>query len=206
MTTPTREPRKLDGDKARRIVAAMRTSLGERGAAAATFDHVAQEAGVSRGLLHYYFGTKERLFVEVMRDDCEQRMAQLGEGLEAADTPDAVIAELVRCLMDFLAEDDEDGSYALIFEMFSLSRHHPEIRREMADLYRMIRGQVADVLRRKHAEGVLDLQADADAVSSVLFAMGDGMALQVLSDPDWHSAPSFAAGVTAARHLLGASG
>ena len=50
--------RKLDGDKAQRIIAAMRKSVATRGAAASTFDHVAREAGVSRGLLHYYFGSK----------------------------------------------------------------------------------------------------------------------------------------------------
>ena len=45
-------PRKLDGEKAQRIVAAMRASVGTRGAAGSTFDVVAREAGVSRGLLH----------------------------------------------------------------------------------------------------------------------------------------------------------
>ena len=50
--------RTLAGEKATRIVAAMRASVAERGVAASTFDHVAREAGVSRGLLHYYFGTK----------------------------------------------------------------------------------------------------------------------------------------------------
>ena len=57
--------RDLAGDKAQRIVDAMRASVARRGAAGSTFDHVAREAGVSRGLLHYYFGTKERLLVEV---------------------------------------------------------------------------------------------------------------------------------------------
>jgi AcrR family transcriptional regulator len=59
--------RQLPGDKAARIVEAMRASVALRGAAGSTFDHVAREAGVSRGLLHYYFGTKERLLVEVVR-------------------------------------------------------------------------------------------------------------------------------------------
>src|SRR3954447_19647217 len=56
--------RGLSGDKAQRIVDAMRDSVAKRGAAGSTFEHVAGEAGVSRGLLHYYFGTKERLPVE----------------------------------------------------------------------------------------------------------------------------------------------
>ena len=55
--TRTDAARKLDGDKAQRIIAAMRASVGKRGASASTFDHVAREAGVSRGLLHYYFGS-----------------------------------------------------------------------------------------------------------------------------------------------------
>src|SRR3984957_3254663 len=73
----------LEGDKAARIVEAMRTSVAARGIAGSTFDHVAREAGVSRGLLHYYFGTKERLLVEVVRRECEvrkQRLATAGAG------------------------------------------------------------------------------------------------------------------------------
>ena len=46
----------LTGDKAARIVETMRASVAARGIAGSTFDYVAREAGVSRGLLHYYFG------------------------------------------------------------------------------------------------------------------------------------------------------
>ena len=71
-------PRQLSSEKAQRIVDAMRgTCVGTRGATGATFDHVAREAGVSRGLLHYYFGTKERLLVEVVRRDCDLRMERM---------------------------------------------------------------------------------------------------------------------------------
>ena len=49
----------------------MRHCVAERGIAGATFEHVSREAGVSRGLLHYYFGTKERLLIEVLRSDAE---------------------------------------------------------------------------------------------------------------------------------------
>ena len=69
--------RELSGDKAQRIVDAMRDSVAARGIAGSTFEHVAGEAGVSRGLLHYYFGTKERLLVEVVRRDTELRVARL---------------------------------------------------------------------------------------------------------------------------------
>src|SRR6476659_10196293 len=63
--------RSLAGDKPQRIIDAMRSSVARRGSAGSTFDHVSREAGVSRGLLHYYFGTKEQLLVEAVRRDCE---------------------------------------------------------------------------------------------------------------------------------------
>ena len=44
--------RELSGEKAQRIVDAMRASVAARGIAGSTFEHVAGEAGVSRGLLH----------------------------------------------------------------------------------------------------------------------------------------------------------
>src|ERR1700712_570302 len=86
--------RRLDSDKAKRIVQAMRASVGRRGAAGSTFDHVAQEAGVSRGLLHYYFGTKERLLVEVVRHDSDVRLRALEERLSEADSADGVVGGL----------------------------------------------------------------------------------------------------------------
>ena len=76
--------RELTGEKAQRIVDAMRKSVAERGAAGSTFEHVAREAGVSRGLLHYYFGTKEQLLVEVVRRDADLRMALL-DSMSLAD-------------------------------------------------------------------------------------------------------------------------
>ena len=80
MEAATKE-RELSGEKAQRIIDAMRESVAKRGAAGSTFEHVAGEAGVSRGLLHYYFGTKERLLVEVVRRDAEIRVARLDEPL-----------------------------------------------------------------------------------------------------------------------------
>src|SRR3954471_21179075 len=87
--------RRLDGDKAQRIITAMRASVGQRGAAASTFDHVAREAGVSRGLLHYYFGSKERLLVEVVRHDAAERTRSRDERLARARTADEIVQALV---------------------------------------------------------------------------------------------------------------
>lgn len=193
---------RLDSDKARRIVAAMHASVGERGAAGSTFDQVASEAGVSRGLLHYYFGSKEQLLAEVVRHDCDVRMAALEERLAGAESIDAIVDVLVSALEDLVERDP--ATYALIFELFTASRHNDELREEMAELYRQVRGHAASVLASKQDQGVAQLRDHPTAVASILFALGDGIALQLLSDPSWDSSAAFEAGMRAARFLLGA--
>ena len=194
-------PRKLEGDKAQRIIAAMRTSVGTRGAAASTFDHVAREAGVSRGLLHYYFGSKERLLVEVVRHDAAERTHSMDERLERAGSADEIVQALVVGLEEFL--EDDAGGQAVIYELLSASRHSDEIRAELAALYGQWRERLAGWLRTKEREGVIRLQADPEAVASILFSLGDGFGIQVLSDPDWDQHAAFELGVDTARGLLG---
>src|SRR3954453_6807735 len=133
--------RELSGDKAQRIVDAMRESVAKRGAAGSTFEHVAREAGVSRGLLHYYFGTKERLLVEVVRRDTELRVERLDERLAPGKSVDDMIEALVASLTE--VTENEPGFFLLIYELFSAGRRNPDIQREVGQLFERTRCHVA---------------------------------------------------------------
>jgi AcrR family transcriptional regulator len=199
MEAATKE-RELSGEKAQRIVNAMRESVAKRGAAGSTFEHVAREAGVSRGLLHYYFGTKERLLVEVVRRDAEIRVARLDEPLGKAETADDVINVLVASLTDLI--ENEPAFFLLLYELFSAGRRNPEIQHEVGQLFDRTRSHVAEILEAKEHEGVLSLRYDAEAIVAYLFAVADGFALQALSEPDRDISAALAAGAASARFLL----
>jgi len=203
MEGATTTQRPLPGAKAARIVDAMRQSVALRGVAGSTFDHVAREAGVSRGLLHYYFGTKERLLVEVVRRDSDLRMAALEGQLAEARSADAFVDLLVFSLEDLVRNDPL--FIALVFELFTVSRRNADIAAGYSELLRRTRGHVAAVLRAKEAEGVLRLRADADAeaVTDVLFSLADGVALRMLAEPDRDFSGTIRAGVTCVRALIG---
>ena len=201
MESATGAERKLDSDKARRIVEAMRASVAARGAAASTFDHVAQAAGVSRGLLHYYFGSKERLLVEVVRHDADVRVAAIEERLRDARSLDAIVQALVWGLEQFVAEDA--GSHAVIHELLSAGRRNDEIREELAALYRRVRAEVAEILVEKERDGIVRMRADAEAVVSIFLALADGLEVQLTTDADWASAAAVDTAVAVARYLLG---
>ncbi len=67
---PSRVPRwqRLDHDERRRqILACAGRLFSERNYASVSTLEIAREAGVARGLLHHYFGTKRDLYLEVVR-------------------------------------------------------------------------------------------------------------------------------------------
>jgi AcrR family transcriptional regulator len=193
-------PRRLGGERAQRIIDAMRSSVARRGTAGSTFDRVAREARVSRGLLHYYFHTKERLLVEVVRRDTEIRLAALDAALAGARTSEDVIDALVRSLEDLVEHEPE--FVTLAFELFTAARRTEEIAVEVAELYRRIREHVAELLRAKQDEGVLALHDEPEAVATILFVLGDGVAMRMLIEPDHDFGPTLRAGITCARALL----
>jgi AcrR family transcriptional regulator len=195
--SPSRE---LSGDKAQRIVDAMRTSVGLRGATGSTFDHVAREAGVSRGLLHYYFGTKERLLVEVVRRDCDLRMARLSETLAGVDGADALLGALAQSLTETVDETPE--FFVILLELHTLARRNEEIAAELAELHRRVREHLAGLLAGARDAGVIRLAGEPDAVSEVLFSLADGLAMRMLAEPARDYSGALETAVKAARALV----
>ncbi len=200
MASSSEATKSLAGEKPQRIVEAMRRSVARRGAAGSTFDHVAREAGVSRGLLHYYFGTKEQLLVEAVRRECEVRMDMLERQLAGARTADDFINLMARNLQETVSS--EPDFVTLVFELFSLSRRNEEIAIEYAELLRRTREQVAELLAGAQQQGVLQLHAEAEVVAEILFSLADGFALRMLSEPDRDFSATVRAAIVCVRVLL----
>ena len=178
----------------------MRASVAARGIAGATFDQVARTAGVSRGLLHYYFGSKERLLVAVVRRECDVRNERLELAIADAGSGEHVLDALVRSFEDFLG--DGPAMPVMFHEMLTLAQRNSEIATELAELGRRTRRHLAGALRAKSEAGVLRLQDDPEAVAAFLFVLADGIMVRRLSEPEFDIAPLMDHAVSAARALL----
>lgn len=67
-SSPTPKWTRLEHDERReQILACARRLFSERGFSSVSTTEIAREAGVARGLLHHYFGTKRDLYAEVVR-------------------------------------------------------------------------------------------------------------------------------------------
>jgi AcrR family transcriptional regulator len=190
----------IETDRATRIVEAMRLSVAARGFSGSTFDHVAREAGVSRGLLHYYFGTKERLLLEAVRRECDVRRARVEAAVSAATDAEGVLAALVTSFEDFLGAGPSRP--VMFFEVLTLAQRTPEIAAELAALGRRMRLHLAEVLRAKARSGVLPGSDDPETTAAMLFVLADGLVVRRLSEPELDIAPIVDRAVAAARALL----
>jgi AcrR family transcriptional regulator len=103
------------------IMRAARQLFAERGILAVSVRDVAKAAGVTHGLIHHYFGTKEQLTQEVIRGE-----VAFGAQVLAANPIEAsedALAVMRRVLRHFLTERTDS---ALLIARAELTGYEPE--------------------------------------------------------------------------------
>src|SRR5919199_673237 len=88
-------PRRPRASAAERILRAAARAIVERGAAAVSMHDVAEEAGVSKGLIHYHFHDKETLLARLVEWMTRNLVAR-EEGAIAESQPRHAIDDLWR--------------------------------------------------------------------------------------------------------------
>src|SRR5262249_20609093 len=97
-------------DNRERLIAAGYVVLAEKGYEATTVKEVASVAGVSPGLFHYYFASKDALLLAVLHE-AGRRYGQLMQDLRAAVPPEQFIEAAFIALQERVAQ--EPGWYRL---------------------------------------------------------------------------------------------
>jgi AcrR family transcriptional regulator len=96
VSVDTGQRRRLEPDARREQILSVAVRLfGERGCAAVSTGDVARGAGVARGLVNHYFGTKKELYLEVIRVMLTVPEAALTQLPPAEDVPtraDAIVS------------------------------------------------------------------------------------------------------------------
>lgn len=170
---PAAHPAVLAKHKPQRILQATGACINERGVSGATFSRIADEANVPRTLLHYYFGSRERLLTEFIRQEGRVRLAALEGQLAAADHADAFIG-LLQTEMQQMARSPVFG--AVVFDLLASAHRDPASVAAFTALLHDVHQRAAQLLTALHGAGVLQLKAPPEAVVSVLFGLGDGLA------------------------------
>lgn len=185
-TTSTTRPsqREQAAAEARtRILAAAAECIVRDGLAQVRMASIARTAGVSSGLLHYHFDTKELLFGEVLRYSHEISAELNRQALERAG---AAPAERLSSFLDRCLPSDEQraAEWLLWQELALLCIRDPHLAKVGAELYEDLYATVADLVREGVAAGIFTTTLDPRLVAETAVALTDGLGDRVLAgDP-----------------------
>ncbi|HEX2912112.1 MAG TPA: TetR/AcrR family transcriptional regulator [Chloroflexia bacterium] len=164
-------------DNYQRLVEAGYKVLSEKGYEATTVKEVAHEAGVSPGLFHYYFASKDKLLLAVLQESGTrygQLMKEAGDNVPLDQLPQATINAARQRVKQ------EPQWYRLRFELFALALRNPTFLPVLGDLLSFIRQMTAEPLQHFTAGD----EPKAQALAAIVLACFDGLALQQLAQPD----------------------
>lgn len=165
-----------------RILAIARELVAERGVEGTHIIEITRRAGIARGLVNYYFGSKNRLLGEVLDADAADRRERLRESLGGARTLDEVMAGLAQTLGELLVPGK--GVLALQ-ELATLALRDADIAARQAVARSRYRDVLAEILVEHEQAGIVQLRADPTAIAAVLVALGQGIVSEQLADPNW---------------------
>ena len=84
---------------------AARKVFSRKGMAGARMQEVADEAGINKALLHYYFRSKQQLFEGVFKDSVQRQFGCIWDSLKQCDSLFPAIETFVASYMDRMIED-----------------------------------------------------------------------------------------------------
>jgi AcrR family transcriptional regulator len=162
-----------------RVLEAASAVVAERGLGAATLDQVAAAAGFTKGAVYSNFASKDELFLALLEEQVDRRVASVESALRTAgDLPAALAAvgaDLAR---------PDPVTQLLSVEFWQRAVRDPRVRTDFVRFRRDLRRRIARVV-----QDVLDTRPvapgwDADSLALVVVALANGLALEALPDPD----------------------
>lgn len=160
---------------ARRLVGAARRLLARGGYEALTVEAVAADAGAYRDAVRYYFGSKAAFIAAVVDSLAHDQMLNAAAETERLPAGKQRVHSLVAHDRKLL--DDRD-SFRDFFALLPHVLADDELRGRVASLYAWYRDVYAQLMDGEPAQ-----QQRLRQYASLMVAMIDGLAVQVLLDP-----------------------
>jgi len=163
-------------EKVLRILEAAHACFSEKGIHGASMKDVADRAGVSKSMLHYYFDSKNHLLLELHAFIFNAFAETIRDNVRRQGTGPAQAMRAIDQLWDFLAAQFPDLRFVL--QMWAESTTHPRLRKQMGRFYTECRRLVVwgiDTVLGDMADGLV---VPKETLAGMLLAMLDGLGVQ----------------------------
>jgi AcrR family transcriptional regulator len=168
----------VEPERREQLIAAAARVIARSGYDAATVRDVAREAGVSTGVIAYYFDGKDDLFAHVLRSASQAFRGRLVQALDAAETPRERLLALAEAATP--GDDDAARAHALWIDFWARAARDPALAGLTVRLYDGWRSEIAGTVRAGQRAGDFRQDADAEAFARGFAAAADGLATHVV--------------------------
>jgi len=163
----------------RNLLEAAWRCAARKGFADLIVDDVCEEAGVSKGTFYGYFESKQDLLIRLLDDDAASLEASI-EDLGMA-TPSG-LARLEGFARAMLKRGDDPARAQLLADLWATVAGEKAVRERFSETIRRRRALLRSWIEEATAAGdIRDLPANA--LASILLALGDGLMLHASLDP-----------------------
>ena len=163
------------------ILDAAERLLVEVGHARITTRALASEAGVNNGLVHYYFGSMEEVFVQVLERFTE-RLIERQRAMYGAQGP---FLEKWRTAWGYQDDDLDSGYSKLWLELQAMAWNRPELRERVTRVDAEWRAVLTDAFTRAlRDEYGVEEEFPPEAMVALVMTMAQGFVLERLSGID----------------------
>ncbi len=147
----------------------------------ARMDDVAREAGVSKGLLYWYYKNKDALIAAVLDRFFSWELRDLGAVHRMEGTATERLEELTRRVVQ------EIEHFSLLmpiaFEFYAIAGRHPQVREALQRYYARYKALLADIIQAGMAAGEFRPDLNAEEVAVSIIALYEGMVLLYVLNP-----------------------
>jgi AcrR family transcriptional regulator len=160
------------------FVAAARRRIVEQGLGPVRLRHIADEAGLSPGLVTYYFPELDELFREVYSDAADRFYIQRRHMIQQTDDPSSRLVAMIR---SGLPTGPDDEICVLLSEFGPQVGRNPVVKVLRKSLYERQVTLYESILQTGEALGVFDLTAPAVTIANNLVALEDAYGHHIIA-------------------------
>jgi AcrR family transcriptional regulator len=156
--------------------------FSRKGMQGASIDEVAEEAGYTKGAFYANFRSKEELFLAMLDERFDERLAQIDRAFASDESPPEQARHAAAEFAGSIRADP--GHDRLFLEFASYALQEPGFREELIARFGTLRARMAAIYERRIEEYGIDPPVPVDRIVRMVIAMADGWALWSLLEPE----------------------
>jgi AcrR family transcriptional regulator len=148
----------------------------------ASVDAIALEAGYSTGAVYSNFKGKEDLFLTLLEERIDPRLAVVYEAIEAELAAGVPPLEAARRFVSMLR--GERDAFVLLVDFWGQAVRDPDAAERFAQRHARLRAIVGQLLNAAIPESETGAGLPTDQLATSLIALANGFVIELLADPD----------------------